>query len=405
MMAFPAREAELERLSDQVSDRLLLVSDDLTGSLDTAVQFSRSGVSTFVTTRDSTRTPDTDATVIAADTESRHLPPREAAGRVERCVHAALRAGIRRFYKKTDSTLRGNIGAELEALLRATGVPVLYLVPAFPDAGRITRGGVQYVDGIPLHLSRYSREAANPVREASVSAIIRSQSDAAVVSVPRGADPVPLLAAAQRPAILVFDAETNHDLGVIGERLAVLGPPPLLAGCAGFAAVVPALLGLERHATPVPVLRPPLLVVCGSLDEVSRSQVREAEARGVPRWSTAAADPTRAVADALRGGGAATLEAGESLAFTGAVVRRIVEHVPVGTLAVFGGDTAFGVLAALGVRGLRPLGEICQGVVVSRLEDGHGGAPATGMHLVTKAGGFGPVDVIQRIRDALDKEE
>ena len=135
-------------------DRLLLIADDLTGSLDAAVQFERAGVSTFVTMRDATETPGADVSVLAVDIESRHLPPGEAARRVERCVEAAVRAGIRRFYKKTDSTLRGNIGAELAAMLRATGVQELYFVSALPDAGRITRGGVQYVDGVPLHGSR-----------------------------------------------------------------------------------------------------------------------------------------------------------------------------------------------------------------------------------------------------------
>lgn len=388
-----------------MTDRLLLIADDLTGSLDTAVQFSRAGVPTFVTTPDAPLHQDPGATVLGVDIESRHLSPGEATGRVERCVQAAMRAGIRRFYKKTDSTLRGNVGAELAALLRATGIGELYFVPALPDAGRITRGGVQYVDGVPLHLSRYSRDVADPVQGASIGAIIASQADVAVVCVPRGSDPAPLLDRARRPAILVFDAESNDDLAAIARRLAALRPPRLLAGCAGFASMVTGLLGLPRTVTPALSIRSPLLIVCGSLNEVSRSQVREAEAQGVPCWGPAALEPTRSVVDALRESGAAILVAGGSLAASRGLVRRIIEKVPVGTLAVFGGDTAIGVIDELAVRGVWPLDEICQGVVVSRLEGTPSTPAETDMHLVTKAGGFGPINVIQRIREALDREE
>jgi hypothetical protein len=41
--------------------------------------------------------------------------------------------------------------------------------------------------------------------------------------------------------------------------------------------------------------------------------------------------------------------------------------------------------------------------VVSRLEDAPSAVAAAGMHLVTKAGGFGPMDVIQRIRSAVQR--
>ncbi len=399
-----------------MTDRLLVIADDLTGSLDTAVQFSRAGARTFVTTLGTAAALEADATVLAADIESRHLPPAEAAVRVTRCVEAAMSAGIRRFYKKTDSTLRGNVGAELAALLQATGFPALYFVPALPDAGRVTRQGIQYVDDLPLHRSRYSGDVANPVRHASVSAIIASQTDTAVASIPRGADPAAALAGARGPVILVFDAETSGDLDAIAARLATLGPPQLLAGCAGFASVVPRLLGLRTGEMPAPALRPPLLVVCGSMNEVSRSQVRQAQALGIRCWDAAdaadpaaadltAADLTRAVADALRADGAAILTAGSSPAFSCRLVSRIIQQVRVGTLAVFGGDTAFSVMAALGVRGAWPLGEICPGVVVSRLEDAPSAVAAAGMHLVTKAGGFGPMDVIQRIRAAVQREE
>jgi uncharacterized protein YgbK (DUF1537 family) len=133
--------------------------------------------------------------------------------------------------------------------------------------------------------------------------------------------------------------------------------------------------------------------------------VRDAEARGIRCWGPVDSNPTHDVTDTLRRDGVAVLLAGDSLAATCSLVRGIFGNDPVGTLAIFGGDTAFGVIEALGIRGLWPLEEICQGVVVSRLERPPAAAFAAGMHLVTKAGGFGPIDVIHRIREALDKGE
>ncbi len=68
---------------------------------------------------------------------------------------------------------------------------------------------------------------------------------------------------------------------------------------------------------------------------------------------------------------------------------------------VFGGDTAFAVLTALGIRGLRPLGEVCQGVVISQPL---GDPRRSDLRLVTKAGGFGPEDLVARIQGMAQEE-
>jgi 4-hydroxythreonine-4-phosphate dehydrogenase len=83
----------------------------------------------------------------------------------------------------------------------------------------------------------------------------------------------------------------------------------------------------------------------------------------------------------------------------GALVREVLSLVQLSTLVIFGGDTAMGVVDALGIRSFFPVRELSQGVVVSRAElDGRD------LRLVTKAGGFGAPDVLARIRDAFHKE-
>src|SRR5581483_782405 len=109
---------------------LEIIADDLTGACDTGTLFAGGGpVPVAVWPRTG---GEGDVRVI--DTESRPLPAGEAARRVETAVAAGPRGA--RFFKKIDSTLRGHVGVEVEALLRATGAAGAVLTPAFPAQGR-----------------------------------------------------------------------------------------------------------------------------------------------------------------------------------------------------------------------------------------------------------------------------
>ena len=95
--------------------RLLIIADDLTGALDTGVKFSEAGLSTMVSTRwQDAPAPDADIAVLCADT--RHLPS-EQAYRVIRTIVEQNRKDFPLIMKKTDSGLRGNIGAELQGVM------------------------------------------------------------------------------------------------------------------------------------------------------------------------------------------------------------------------------------------------------------------------------------------------
>lgn len=401
-----------------MSPRLLVIADDLTGALDTGVQFARAGVPVKVVThrRLAKGLRAGEAPVLVVDTESRHLPAGRAASRVAACVRAARARGVERYYKKTDSTLRGNVGAELEALVTASGGRELCFVPALPKAGRTTRAGVQFVDGVPLHESSFARDARDPVLGTSVEAIIGSQCGIPVATVGISEDPARVLAGRGRPIILVFDALSDGDLEAIADRLAASGVERLSGGCSGFAEFLPRLHGLPSSPGQPAVLRPPLLLLSGSLHERSLDQLREAELHGLPSmqvdpllaanagWRRSAA---RMVARRLLKGGAAIVRcrpespasirhATTMLRHLGRLARDLVGLASVRTIAIFGGDTASAVVEALRLRSLEPVRELCQGVVVSRTD--------SALHVVTKAGGFGPLDVIERICGALDEE-
>jgi len=75
-------------------------------------------------------------------------------------------------------------------------------------------------------------------------------------------------------------------------------------------------------------------------------------------------------------------------------------------ILVIGGDTAFAVVAELGLPPLLPVREIAPGVPVTCIEAAQLAQVLPGrrrdLFLITKAGGFGERDVLCRVRERLD---
>ncbi|WP_427134621.1 four-carbon acid sugar kinase family protein [Pseudarthrobacter sp. S9] len=113
-------------------------------------------------------------------TNTRSLDPAEAAVRNEEVVRNALAAAAREpglrlsFVSRSDSTLRGHYPLEPD-VIAATVTAVsgeatdgVVIVPAFPDAGRVTIGGVHYMRGTgadagrltPVAETEFARDAS-----------------------------------------------------------------------------------------------------------------------------------------------------------------------------------------------------------------------------------------------------
>ena len=158
--------------------RLLILADDFTGGLDTGVQFASRGVPTCVITNPSadftTEAEDSEVLVVVAET--RHMTPEKAYETAFSVVRKGLESSIPHIYKKTDSALRGNIGVELTAVLDASGEKLLPFIPALPAMNRVTRSGIQLIDGVPVAESVFGRDPFEPVRESEIVKLISLQS-------------------------------------------------------------------------------------------------------------------------------------------------------------------------------------------------------------------------------------
>ena len=254
---------------------LLILADDFTGALDTGVQFAACGIPTRVVVGEQVDLAASDAAVLVVDTETRHLPAAEAYAVIAKLTRDAMSAGVFSIYKKTDSALRGNIGAELSALLKTSGERQLPFLPAFPQIDRVTRDGVHYISGVPVTESPFGIDPFEPVRHARVTELIGEQTDVPAHSFPtlKEGEAVP-----EQEGILVFDAGSLDDLASTGRALFQNGKPRLMAGCAGFAALLPDLMKMtERRTVTMPKLDPRLLVVCGSVNSITLRQLDVAE--------------------------------------------------------------------------------------------------------------------------------
>ena len=81
------------------------------------------------------------------------------------------------YYKKIDSTIRGNIAIEVLALLEVLEWDASIIIPAFPSEGRVTIGGYHLLKGIPIERTEMARDPHSPIRESHLPTLLKSQLD------------------------------------------------------------------------------------------------------------------------------------------------------------------------------------------------------------------------------------
>ena len=408
--------------------KLLIIADDLTGAVDLGVQFAPKGIRSYVCVGAAcdviTLLGQHD--VLVVNSETRHIPPAKAAEVVGRLARAGRAAGATHFYKKTDSTLRGNVGAELDALRQAGGGGPLVFVPAFPKLGRTVIHGFHFVHGVPLHQTAFGEDPLNPMRTNSVVEILGDQTETPL----RVVDIESLRSGGSRLSlsgenIQVVDAESDEDLQTILQLLRATGHATPLAGTAAFGELLADLLPFERSKCLRGELPKPLVVINGSLNEVSLRQTAFARSLGFEQFllspelllEEGRAEPLLAeMAAAVNGGGnvilqtvtdraqaARYVEAAKQLGWPeteiylrvagrlASIASHLLDRAGGGLLMIFGGDTFAAMARARRWTGFKPEFEILPGVSCCRTDG------AENRYVVSKAGGFGGDSLIGEI--------
>jgi uncharacterized protein YgbK (DUF1537 family) len=386
---------------------IAVIADDLTGAADAGVQLVRAGYRSAVVFHGE-GAPEADVDAISFDTDSRAMPAGFAAKRVVEVVRTIR--GARVVYKKMDSTLRGNVAAELAAAFGAAGREHAIVAPAFPDAGRTTVRGTQLVRGVPVDETEMRDDPQTPVREAHVPTLIGDAfSSVGTLGVEDLADPGRVRQALKENEGVVADAERAPDLAAL-VRSVPDASRVLWAGSAGLAlalgSVYPGPRVGDAGKRRVPVR--PVLIVVGSLSAVAREQVRRlVEVYGDVSVEAGEGGAVAAARDALSGGPCAVVHTpekedvrgGSVLDVLGDVVGRLSEERLFEGLVLTGGATAVGVARRVGASGIELYGEVEAGVPVGALI---GPRPYP---VVTKAGGFGGPDTLVGAVRALTRDE
>ncbi len=155
-----------------------ILADDHTDAADSAIHFAkRKGKSSLILDFSELQhaLPKLDA--VAVTIESRFLNAEQAAKKVKKAVRLCRDAGINRFFKKIDSTMRGNPGGEIVAALEATGRMAALVCTAMPNAGRTCVDGVILQDNVPLHTTRSGHDPFHPLTTSVVADLLAEQCD------------------------------------------------------------------------------------------------------------------------------------------------------------------------------------------------------------------------------------
>ncbi len=366
--------------------KIAVIADDLTGALDTGVQFTQWGYHTQLTDNPD----DTTAEVTIINTDTRNKTPKEAYDTTYKTAEKLNQYHI--IYKKTDSTLRGNPGKELQAILDATHETRAILSPTYPPTGRRVQDGHLYIHEKPITETEYIHEYRN--KTSYIPEVLETTTQTSLHKKPGNI----------KQGINIIDSTTEQDLLNIATHRT-----RILAGSAGLA---DALCQTLRNP-------PPVLTVIGSMRTQTRIQATQLKNRlgaeiislntvkalnRVPQYET-----VQRAKDALAQGKDAiitsnqtpdiidqTLEEAKRLDITPqetetritdalAEATEQLQNIPLSGVIITGGATALAITKKLQIKNIEILDEVEPGVPVLRLDQ---------TLAITKAGGFGQPDTL-----------
>lgn len=270
---------------------VLVLADDFTGANDAGVSLAEAGLAVEVAFNAGHQST-TRALVLNSD--SRALSWAQAAEKVNAVLRDAANFAAVWQVKKIDSTLRGNPGAELEAMMRARGCVTAVVAPAFRGRAYNPRGRC-YVHGVALNETEFASDPKTPVTSADIGQLLAMQSQLPCRSLDVRQLAAALAEESDQPRVLIIDAEEDEQLDEVIAAVASRARQTLLVGSAGICEALARYLRRDAAG--------PLLAVVGSMSEIAQAQV--AALAGHPRVERIGIDTARAfngdaLADARR---------------------------------------------------------------------------------------------------------
>lgn len=387
-----------------------IIADDLTSATDGAAPFVASGHACDVCL-DARLAPAEIADVVAIDKDSRSRTREEAVLRAQAATRQLAQADL--LFHTVDSTIRGHLESEILATLHASGRKAALLAPAFPEAGRTTIDGMQWLHGEALSHTAYARDPIHPVTEHRLRYYFRSVNDSAIrhLSLAEVRSLAPNGHLLSNEELIIADAEQQADLD---QLVASIANPREILFC-GSPGMAKSLAARFQGAGVRPLAISPafsLLTVLGSANEISLAQkhrliAMERTTEILIDARLASSSPFMAMRAAidrarLNATGMTSLVIGTGFVErTGVEPRRVTEAIglaaaeiirshPIDGMILTGGDTAAAVFRMLMVGRIGLAGEVEPGIPIGWID-----MPRR-MSVITKAGGFGDPDTLLR---------
>jgi len=411
---------------------LSLIADDLAGACDTGIEFLESLEQVTVVVDSDAYDVEADRTdgLVVWNTESRDLPAEAAYSKIRRASRMAFgpAPGVaekhekRILVKKTDSAFRGNYGREIAAVMDELKVKTCCLAPAIPEFGRVTKNGIQYLDGRPISESFYSRDPKHPVTESEVAkvAAIGNERRIGVLTLDElrrenNKKHVERLLGSG-VEIVVTDGEFQEDLNeVVGlfverpERMIFVGGQAI-----GHAVARHCLRGSAKEMwTKIP--DGPILIACGTLHPKSREQLYALSRSygldpvvilpdtedGHENFNTINEKNKSILLNQIEHNGIGLVISPEHAApdpnrvesSIAAIIRDIFAETRLSGLLLTGGTTAYTVCQRIGVKQVQLRERIASGTIIGQVPE------FEGMAICSKGGSLGEPDALIRFVD------
>ena len=281
-----------------ISNLVGIIADDLTGANDTALQFKKCDAKTKILL-DYTIPAENDSNteIWAISTESRNINSNEAGRRMaETIANLNKNLNLQYFYKKIDSTLRGNIAIETLIMMEELGYDASVIIPALPTEGRITVGGYHLSKGIPISKTEMACDPHSPITESHIPSLLKSKlpeekqnivGSIELRTVLNGAGPILIKLnelIKEGKKLIVADASSMTDIEQITLAISKSNNKILPAGTSATGSIlakqwvheVPDIANAEGICGAV-IPRLPKLIISGSATNINSNQIEQLE--------------------------------------------------------------------------------------------------------------------------------
>lgn len=390
--------------------KLAIMADDFTGANDIGVNFIKYGLN--VVTLVENKKIDCDVKIISS--ESRNLKEKESYEKVKKLFCELKKSGFDKFYKKIDSTLRGNVKKEIEAILENTD-EIVSVVVGFPKMQRKIINGRHYLKEKPLLETEFANDPVKPIVEDDLKKILPN-SELITIKDIRGDFQKRLKNIKSK--LLIFDSETEADLKKIAKELVKLKLDKFIVGSAGIMQYLPEEWGIKKGK---------VLIISGSCSNTNIKQIEEFiktsnEEIDVFNLDILKQDEkilelvSKSKKDILirtlekkkemdfilneyKKKGIEKIEATKLVVnYVAEITQKIIRMKNIRNLLISGGETTYRIIKKLKIKGLKIEEEIETGIAKTRSLD-------LKYSIITKPGGFGGKKIYKKAYENLKNDE